>query len=297
LLSNYSITHKYPQKFEADSLSAGDEDSLSARGSCRDLTLKEQSYKKNNRYVVFMNHETHEVRVIDTVKARYDRMRHRVKAWADILGDIPNARLVMVGLTYRPGLDYQPNDIRDFMSKVKRKLGINLLGYAWVAELQQRGVLHYHVLLYLKKGTRFPLPDKAGWWPHGSSSVSSAKSPYYVLSYTKKRYQKDYDKFPVGARAYAVWIQERILSVNLRLLSLKKWERGIVESEGWDALPFYRQMHRDCNKWRMMGYHGDLEDAEASCEYWLDRLDDSDRIMQGRPEGANEVSLPLHDTT
>ena len=297
MLSNYSITHKYPQKIQAVSLPAGDEDSLTALSSCRDLTLKEQSYKKNNRYIVFMNPMTHEVRVIDTNKSRYDRLRHRVKSTCDILAEIPNARLMMVGLTYKPGLDYQPNDIRDYMSKVKRKLGDRLLGYVWVAELQARGTMHYHVLLYLKKGTLLPLPDKSGMWPHGSSSVCTAKSPYYVLAYTKKAYQKDYDKFPVGARAYAVWIQEKLMAVKLRFLSLKKWERGIVESEGWDALPFYRQMHSELNTWRMVGYHGDQEAAEASCEYWMDRLDQCEQIMQGQAEPANEVSLPLHDTT
>jgi hypothetical protein len=268
---------------ESNQLYAASEPVTGPDAADRDLTSYKQSYKKN-RYVVFIDKMTGQIFTLDTVKARYDRMRKRVKAWADVLGDIPNARLIMVGLTYKPSECYKPNDIRDFMSKVKRKLGNGLLGYSWVSELQNRGAIHYHVCMYLKKGTRFPLPDKAGWWSHGSSNVITAKSPYYMLSYTKKKYQKDYEKFPDGCRAYAVWIQSDVMAEKLRYLSLKAWEKGIVDSDGWQELPFYRQLHKDCNPWLMHGYYSDIDEAEKQTDYWLGLFTEVSEWLQPKIE-------------
>lgn len=248
----------------------------------RDLTSIKQSYKKK-RYIVFLDKVSGQVVTVDTVKARYDRMRKRIKSWADVVGEVPGSRLIMVGLTYRPGEEYQPNHIRDFMSKVKRKLGAGLLGYSWVSELQQRGAIHYHVCMYLKKGTRFPLPDKSGWWAHGSSNVTTAKSPYYMLSYTKKKYQKDYDKFPLGCRAFAVWIQESVLAEKLRYLSLKNWEKGIIDSDGWDALPFYRKMKKSLNTWSMEGCYSSIEEAEEVTKYWLGIIEEVKALTSSSP--------------
>lgn len=240
---------------------------------CRDLTSIKQSYKRN-RYIVFSNYQTGQMAIIDTVKNRYNRMRNRIKSWSGLIDGIEgNKRLVMVGLTYRPGEDWNPNDIREFMSKVKRKLGDKLLGYAWVSELQERGAIHYHVLMYFKKGTRFPLPDKSGWWKHGSSSVTSAKSPWYVLSYTKKSYQKNYEFFPSGARAFAVWIHDSILTEKLRYSSLKDWEKAAVLSDGWESLPFWRKHHSGCNNWRLDRYYSTMEEAEERTDYMLGIFD------------------------
>jgi hypothetical protein len=266
-------------------LPAGDEDSGNA---LRDLTLNKQSYKRK-RYSVVYSVPLGKVIVIDQVKVRYDRMRKRIKAWSDVLGDVPGARLVMVGLTYRPGNDYAPNDIRDFMSTVKRKLGEKLLGYAWVAELQERGAVHYHVLLYVAKGTQIPHPDKAGWWRHGSTSITSAKSPYYVLSYTKKAYQKDYDKFPKGMRAFAVWVKEDLLSDQLRYKSLKVWERVAIDTDGWGSLDFWRNHHKACEQWQLDDIYSDITEAEDRAAYWLDAIASMD-IKPVSPEPC--PSLP-----
>jgi hypothetical protein len=269
-MNDFTLNYTNFQLSSTISLCA-DHHEVTSEGSAlgRDLTPNKQSYIKK-RYIVFLDKLTGKVITVDTVKARYDRMRKRIKSWADVIGEIPGSRLVMVGLTYRPGDEYHPNHIRDFMSRVKRKLGDGLLGYAWVSELQERGALHYHVCMYLRKGTRFPLPDKAGWWPHGASKVVTAKSPYYMLSYTKKKYQKDYDKFPLGCHAFAVWIREDIMAEKLRYLSLKDWEKGVIDSDGWESLPFYRQMKKDCSHWQMEGCYSSLEVAERQTEYWLD---------------------------
>jgi hypothetical protein len=266
--SKFPCINQLEASDQAFALPAGYEDSAKA---CGDLTFNKQSYKRK-RYSVVYSVPLGKVLVIDQVKVRYDRMRKRIKALSDVLSGVPGARLVMVGLTYKPGDGYEPNHIRDFMSLAKRKLGTKLLGYAWVGEMQERGAIHYHVLLYLAKGARLPKPDKAGWWKHGSSSVTSAKSPYYLLSYTKKKYQKDYDKFPKGMRAFAVWVKESLLSERLRYFSLKVWERVAIDTDGWESLDFWRKHHKACEQWQIDDVFSDVEEAENRAGYWLDAI-------------------------
>ena len=59
--------------------------------------------------------------------------------------------------------------------------------YVWVAELQQRGALHYHILVWLPFGLTLPKPDKQGWWPHGSTRIEWARHPIgYLVKYASK---------------------------------------------------------------------------------------------------------------
>jgi hypothetical protein len=106
-------------------------------------------------------------------------------------------------------------------------LGSNLLAYAWAAELQKRGVVHYHVLLLVKRGTDIPYFDTAGWWPYGHSNITAARSPFYIVSYTKKSNYQKLGDFPKGLRIFAVWISPSILTDNsrwlFRLSALPKW--------------------------------------------------------------------------
>ena len=264
-MPNYSIVGK-------DFIAGGPCDVRSQGGGNRDLTLIKQSYKKT-RYVVLTNRVTGKVCIVDQVKARYDRLRNRIHNWATIISTIPGKkRMVMIGLTYREGEPWQPNDIRDFMITVKRKLGESLLAYAWVSELQTRGALHYHVVLYMRTTARLPLPDKAGWWKHGSTKVTGARSPFYLVSYTKKQDQKDYMKFPEGARAFAVWINEKTLSEQLRKLSLKEVEKRVVEVYGWDGLAIWRNTKVE-NPWQCSGFYAELDAAERRTAFILDEFE------------------------
>jgi hypothetical protein len=63
-------------------------------------------------------------------------------------------------------------------------------------------------------------------WPHGLSKIQSARSPYYLVSYVGKEYQK-MGKFPKGMRVFAVWLN--CVSVPLwvmakfKLSALPRW--------------------------------------------------------------------------
>jgi len=146
---------------------------------------------------------------IDKRLSRVRRCQKRVYAWAKLLdayiNDKDHFRLVMVTLTYKELEDWKPGHIRAFMYVVRSQLRDKLLGYAWVAELQQRGAVHYHVLLLVRKGTIIPKPDEAGWWVMGMSRIETAKTAFYIAKYTGKAHQK-MGEFPKGLRMFAVWV-------------------------------------------------------------------------------------------
>ena len=69
--------------------------------------------------------------------------------------------------------------------------------YIWVAELQKRGAVHYHLLAWLPRGVRMPQWDKpstslsgrvvAPFWSHGMTNTEVAKSGVgYLMKYLSK---------------------------------------------------------------------------------------------------------------
>lgn len=118
-------------------------------------------------------------------------------------------KAAMITLTYAED-NFDANDIRDFLTNVRNylsRLGHDFY-YVWVAELQRRGVLHYHVVCYLPrckntgKFLKLPKPDDRGWWKKGSSNVCWAKfAPGYLAKYASKITSKEEKgKYPKGAR-------------------------------------------------------------------------------------------------
>jgi hypothetical protein len=75
------------------------------------------------------------------------------------------------------------------------------LRYVWVAELQSRGALHYHVVVWLPKGKYLPRADSQGWWPHGATNIVTAHSPIgYITKYASKTTPDHLNRYPKGAR-------------------------------------------------------------------------------------------------
>jgi hypothetical protein len=112
---------------------------------------------------------------------------------------------VMVTLTYTRDT-WQSTHMAAYIGHVRKWLDRRTgqqLRYIWVAEMQKRGVIHYHVLYFLPKGITMPKADKQGWWPHGSTRTERAVAPVqYVMKYASKFDSKN--GFPKGARTYAV---------------------------------------------------------------------------------------------
>ena len=110
---------------------------------------------------------------------------------------------VMVTLTYRTADDHKPDNITRCLHTVRKWYGRKKwpFRYVWVAELQKRGVLHYHVCVWVPAGERLPYFDAAGWWPHGDSNLKRARCAVrYLLKYLSKGL--DTGAFPPGARIH-----------------------------------------------------------------------------------------------
>ena len=117
-----------------------------------------------------------------------------------------HARVLMVTLTYAKVDGWAPHHVSDYLRHVrqwfKRKAG-KALRYVWVAEVQERGAMHYHVVFWMPRGVHMPKADKRGWWPHGmTNTLVAAKPVAYVMKYASKF---DTKKGIVhGARIYGV---------------------------------------------------------------------------------------------
>lgn len=123
--------------------------------------------------------------------------------------------------------------------------------YVWVAELQQRGVIHYHLCCWLPKGVRMPKWDvrtshhrlSRRWWPHGMTNRKVARHAVaYLMKYMSKGSAGTLGSFPKGARVYGVGGLEVALRRARRWLGLpgfiqaradcsERWERA--QGGGW----------------------------------------------------------------
>ncbi|MCE9644458.1 MAG: hypothetical protein K8S20_00550 [Chloroflexi bacterium] len=228
-------------------------------------------------FTVLINHGTNRVMVLDNFKVRYNRMRKRIADWVNILKPVPDIQFVMITLTYAPQFDWQPNHIREFMLAYRKQLGDSLLAYAWVAELQKRGAVHYHVMLvvpnYLTVENDLPYPDQSGLWTFGFTRVEIARTPFYLVTYLGKEYQKDFSNFPKGIRVFAVFIQDKLQKQSLRYQSLRLFQKELVDEFGWAELPSLTKLRKEIMDelnlgWSVWSFERDKEDAIQKAVSW-----------------------------
>jgi hypothetical protein len=133
----------------------------------------------------------------------------RVAIWCGVEAlksevDKGGSRLVMFTLTYRGVFDWAPRSIRRFgrwLSKEGSK------GYIWVAELQKRGAVHYHVLALWETGRPWIKPERSnGAWVKGFTWVTdNVKYPWYIMKYIQKGTKDGRSiRYPKGLRIYCV---------------------------------------------------------------------------------------------
>lgn len=112
-----------------------------------------------------------------------------------------------ITLTYRNGDDWRPGHIGDFTRALRRWFARHgeVFRMGWVSELQQRGAVHYHAVIFVPRSMFLPCPDRCGWWPHGMSNVQTARNPVgYLTKYASKATEADALSFPKGARMHGV---------------------------------------------------------------------------------------------
>lgn len=155
--------------------------------------------------------------VVNPARARCQRLKQGVTGAARLLEEqaVWESRGLgrsayskkFITLTFRDGDDWQPRCVSDFLHCVrqwlKRRGYAQALKYVHVAELQKRGAIHYHVVLWLPRKLRLPCPDRCGWWPWGMSQVQTARNPVgYLVKYATKTRPETVGGFPKGARIY-----------------------------------------------------------------------------------------------
>jgi len=226
-------------------------------------------------------------------------MRKRITEWANILNGIyTDKEFIMVTLTYAPEFDWEPNHVRAFMLSMRKLLGKKILAYAWVAELQRRGAIHYHIMflvpIELEIGDDFPYPDQAGLWNYGFTRVEVARSPFYLVTYLGKEYQKDFSKFPKGIRVFAVYIHNSEAKIDLRYKSLRPYQQEFVNEFGWPELSSLTKLRKNIMNeeqlsWRVWSFEGNKKSAIEQAEGW-EKLEYS---WKGRPLFTEEESSTI----
>lgn len=115
-------------------------------------------------------------------------------------------RCAMVTLTYHPDKQWEAHHVSQYIRRVRQWMHRrgHQLRYVWVAELQRRGAVHYHVLIWMPRGLTLPKPDKQGHWPHGSTRIEWARRPVgYLIKYASKLTQQA-GKIPKGLRIFGI---------------------------------------------------------------------------------------------
>lgn len=154
---------------------------------------------------------------------RFARMRSAIwwsgQGHAERFSGLFGCRAWFVTLTYRPGVEWSGEHVADALRRcrmwLKRQTG-EKLRYSWVAELQKRGAVHYHLIVYLPKRLSMPKWDKRGWWPHGFTNVQVCRSGVgYLMKYVSKA--SPFHNFPKGMRLYGIG------GLNDQARSIRSW--------------------------------------------------------------------------
>jgi len=183
------------------------------------------------------NHEPGQVCDVERGRARLSRLYRGTVQSARILSESAQrggfrGSWVMVTTTIGPGRDWHPLMLSRCLKRVKawlRARGESPRG-VWVAELQRRGVVHYHLLLWVPRHLRLPFFDRRGWWPHGSTNAVRVRSPVgYLASYVGKERQKQPDAFPAGCRLFGHFGLSAAQRVERAWRVCAEWIRGLAD--------------------------------------------------------------------
>jgi hypothetical protein len=147
---------------------------------------------------------------IDPAAKRIKRMRNGVQHAARLIddaaaaGEMPMVRK-FITLTYADVDGWSADDINKFRRRLREwaaRKGFALRG-VWVAELQKRGAVHYHMVIWVPQWVYVPHPDSHGWWTHGKTNLVQAHSPIgYISKYASKSTTDDARAFPKGCRTH-----------------------------------------------------------------------------------------------
>lgn len=169
---------------------------------------------------------------IDQVQCRLKRLRRSVTTAARLFGFTLGKRPfkpAMLTLTYRDVDGFCPRDVSELIKRIRQWLARrgHAMRYVWVAELQARGALHYHLLLWLPRGLTLPKPDKQGWWPHGHTRIEWARNAIgYLCKYVSKF--DGQEQLPKGARLHGSGGHDDFAKSIRQWFNLPTWLKSLA---------------------------------------------------------------------
>ncbi len=198
---------------------------------------------KAKKLMKFINQKTRELYEVTPLELRLSRLKKRLSHFAnwkeEVEEMVSEVDSIMVSLTYRKVGDWNARHVTEFIRKVKRFLGSRLYGYFWVAEMQERGAVHYHVIFIVLQGVRIPKPDQEGYWEYGMTRIEKVNHVYgYLSKYLSKDGQKA--KYPKGIRIFGFSIY--ILKDWVAIRKLPQWVQTAVIQLAIEAQDFYQRM-------------------------------------------------------
>jgi hypothetical protein len=177
----------------------------------------------------------------------------------------------LVTLTYAGVDDWQAKHIARYLNTARMwaKRRAFPLRYTWVAELQQRGAVHYHICFWVPRAHRLPYADLSGWWPHGRSNGRVVRGGCsgvmaYLGKYMSKTNPATAAQFPKGARLHGNGGLQPSEKRELRYRLAPMWVR--------DALGTYADIRKIVGGWM------DLRSGEFVESLWRVWVDGSGRI-------------------
>jgi hypothetical protein len=153
-------------------------------------------------------------------------------------------RTAMVTLTYRADGMWQEGHLSELIDHYRKWFKRNGKGcafhYVWVMELTEIGRPHYHMVIWLPKGVRPPLPDQQGWWPHGMTQAVYARSPVgYITKYASKQETKSGRHLPKGARLWGYGGLRMDERAGVAFSMCPRWLKGLIKD---DSYPVRRKL-------------------------------------------------------
>ena len=205
----------------------------------------------------FVDKKTGELLEVSAKQLRLGRINKRISYYSDWVEFVKEfhgeADNILITLTYREVGGWKQRHITEFLRKVRRFLGSKLYGYFWVAEMQKRGAVHYHVIVSVRKGVRLPKLDDAGFWTFGMTRIELVRKSVY--SYLGKYLSKGSEvKYPKGIRIFGcsiyilkssvaenklpVWLRENIRQRFIKAADEgeKEVARSLVDYQGYKKI-------------------------------------------------------------
>ena len=175
---------------------------------------------------------------------RCSRMKRALLACADLQQRQLQAtaarwRAAFITLTYRPGCGYNPRHISECIKHLRHWCARRnwQLAYEWKAELQKRGAVHYHLVVWLPiaLGLRSLRLDDRKWWPHGLTQFQWArKDPArYIAKYLSKAEQQ---RLPKGLRLYGRGGQDSATRRQIRYALLPSYVKEAFPDDMADVI-------------------------------------------------------------